>query len=192
MSAGTVACRGASVSRREPRYRYASFEARVAATILDGLVFLIIASLLVTAGSLIVLFSSDFERVDPTTTAINAFWVCILAIPICWLLYLIVGWAWKGQTLGDAVMQVVVLRADGQPLGLLGALARTIAVLVYVLFLAAGVLAAYLTRESFAAAAASVGAGLALCVVGLLWSAFDGHRRALHDRIAGTIVVRLP
>jgi len=192
MSAGTTAFSGAPLPRREPRYRYASFEARVAAAMLDGLVFLIIASLLVTLGSLIVLFSSDFERVDPTTTAINAFWVCILSIPVAWVLSLLISGAGKGQTIGDAVMQIVVLRSDGQPLGIIGALARTIAVLVYALFLAAGVLAASLTRESFAAAAASIGAGLALCVVGLIWSAFDGHRRALHDRIAGTIVVRLP
>ncbi len=183
---------GAAFSRREPRYRYASFEARVAAAMLDGLVFIIIASLLVTIGSLIVLISSDFERVEPSATALNLFWLCVAAIPISWVLYLFVSWAWRGQTVGDAVMQIVVLRSDGAPLGLLGAVARTIAVLIYALFAAAGVLAAYLVRDSFVAAAAAIGGGLALCVAGFLWAAFDGQRRALHDRIAGTIVLRLP
>ncbi len=89
---------------------YASFEGRVAAGALDGLVLVIIASLFVSAGSLVVLFSSDFERVDASATAINFFWVCIVSIIPAYFLYFFIGLAWKGQTIGAAVMQIMVIR----------------------------------------------------------------------------------
>ena len=36
-----------------------------------------------------------------------------------------------------------------------------------------------------------VGGALVVAAFGFIWAAFDKHRRTLHDRIAGTIVVRL-
>ena len=45
-------------------------------------------------------------------------------------------------------------------------------------------------RGTPAAAAILVGISLLICVAGLLWAVFDPYRRALHDRIAGTIVVQ--
>src|SRR6185295_9188633 len=49
----------------------------VAAGALDVLVLFIIAALLVTVGSLVVLISSDFEKVEPSGTALNTFWGCV-------------------------------------------------------------------------------------------------------------------
>lgn len=178
---------------RRPAYRlhYASFESRVAAGALDVLVLFIIASLLVTVGSLIVLISSEFERVEPSSTALSAFWVCVGLIPVAMLLYFFIGFAWKGQTVGAAVMQLMVVRSDGRPLGVLGAMARVIGQLFYVLVAGVGVIAAYALRESTVAAGAALGLSLVLAALGIVWAAFDRHRRTLHDRLASTIVVRL-
>ena len=192
MSASAAASRSnRSGGRPAVRLHYASFESRVAAGALDVLVMFIIASLLVTIGSLIVLISSDFERIEPSNTALTAFWVCVGCIPPALLLYFFIGLAWKGQTAGASVMQLMVIRSDGRPLGILGAAARVIGQLIYILIIAAGVVAAYAFRESTVLAAASVAFAFILASSGFLWAAFDLHRRTLHDRIAGTIVVKL-
>ncbi len=191
MSASAAASKSKSGGRPATRLHYASFESRVAAGALDVLVMFIIASMLVTIGSLIVLISSDFERIEPSNTALATFWVFVGCIPPALLLYFFIGLAWKGQTVGASVMQLMVIRSDGRPLGVLGSAARVIGQLVYVLIIAAGILGAYAFRESTAIAAAAVAAAFILASLGFLWAAFDRHRRTLHDRIAGTIVVRL-
>ncbi|MCC7365233.1 MAG: RDD family protein [Dehalococcoidia bacterium] len=183
---------GAPPRSRPPfRLRYASFESRVAAGTLDVLVMLIIASLLVTLGSIVVLISSDFERVDPSNTAINIFWGCVGAIPPAFLLYFFVSLAWKGQTVGAAVMQLMIIRSDGRPLGPLGAIARLIGLLLYVLIIGAGVGLAFLWRENALQSGLAVAVAFLIAAFGFLWSAFDTRRRTLHDLIAGTIVVRI-
>ena len=70
-------------------------------------------------------------------------------------------------------------------------MARVIGLLVYVLIAGAGILAAYALRESTAIAGAVLAGAFVLVAFGFIWAAFDRHRRTLHDRIAGTIVVRL-
>lgn len=192
MSASATTMQDADRGHRPPfRLHYASFESRVAAGALDVLVMFIIAALLVTAGSLIVLISSDFERVEPSSTALNAFWVCVGCIPPALLLYFFIGFAWKGQTIGASVMQLMVIRSDGHSLGVLGAMARVIGLLVYVLIAAGGAIVGYALRDNSAIAAGAVGGALVVAAFGFIWAAFDKHRRTLHDRIAGTIVVRL-
>jgi uncharacterized RDD family membrane protein YckC len=192
MTVGTYSSRNATRSRRSGvPLRYAPFESRVTAGILDVLVIFIIASLLVTAGSLVVLISSDFENVDPSTMSINIFWACVGAIFPAALLYFFIGLCWRGQTIGKGVMQIMVIRSDGRPLGVLGALARVIGQLVYLLFGLGGVLAAFALRDSTMEAAIATAFAFLLIALGLLLAVFDSHRRTLHDRIAGTIVVRV-
>lgn len=192
MSASATTMQDADRGRRPPfRLHYASFESRVAAGALDVLVMFIIAALLVTTGSLIVLISSDFEKVEPSSTALNAFWVCVGCIPPALLLYFFVGFAWKGQTIGASVMQLMVIRSDGRRLGVFGAMARVVGLLVYVLIAGAGLIGAYAFRESSMIAGSVIAGALVLAAFGFIWAAFDRHRRTLHDRIAGTIVVRL-
>lgn len=186
----------ASGARPRPQGRplqltYASFEARVAAATLDLLVLFIIAALLVTVGALVILVSSDFEKTDPSTVSINTFWACVGAIAPASLLYLFLSYAWKGQTVGKAVMQLMMVRSDGRPLGVFGAIARVIGVLTYGLLFGLGAIGAFILRESTLPAAIAMGAAMALIVLGVLIAAFDSRRRMLHDRIAGTIVVKL-
>jgi len=73
-------------------------------------------------------------------------------------------WAWKGTTVGGIVLNLKVVRLDGQPVtitvGLVRALAAAFSVVVFFL--------------------------------GFLWIAWDKDKQAWHDKIAGTVVVRLP
>jgi uncharacterized RDD family membrane protein YckC len=191
--AATRVARQSSLSRprSEARLRYASFEARVVAGILDAVVLFLITAMLTAFASLIVLISSDFERVAPSDTAITLFWVCIVSIAPAALLYLFVSLVWKGQTIGKSVMHIMIIRNDGRPLGVLGSLGRIIGLLVYPVFLGAGALGAYVFRDSSTYASIAMGIAVFLVISGILWAAFDSNRRTLHDRIAGTIVVRV-
>jgi uncharacterized RDD family membrane protein YckC len=73
-------------------------------------------------------------------------------------------WAWKGTTVGGIVVNLQVVRQDGQPLGFLAAFVRSLAAL-------------------FSAA---------ILFLGFFWIGWDPAKQGWHDKIAGTVVVRLP
>jgi len=83
---------------------------------------------------------------------------------LVWLAYFAGMWAWKGTTIGGIVVNLKVVRLDDQPITLLVAIVRGLA----------------------AAFSASV------CFLGLFWIAWDKDRQGWHDKIAGTVVVRVP
>ena len=72
--------------------------------------------------------------------------------------------AWKGTTVGGIILRLQVVRANGQPLSFLVALVRALAAVFsgFVLFL------------------------------GFFWIGWDSEKQGWHDKIAGTVVVRLP
>ena len=80
------------------------------------------------------------------------------------LAYFAAMWTWKGTTVGGAVLGLKVVRLDAQPVTFLVSLVRALAgaFSIVVLFL------------------------------GFLWIAFDREKQGWHDKIAGTVVVRLP
>jgi uncharacterized RDD family membrane protein YckC len=93
--------------------------------------------------------------------------LCILLHPIApvvALAYFSGLWAWKGTTIGGIVVGLKVVRADGKPLTFPVTLIRSLAAAfsVIVLFL------------------------------GFLWIAWDSEKQGWHDKIAGTVVLRLP
>ena len=73
-------------------------------------------------------------------------------------------WTWKGTTVGGIVCGLKVVRLDGQPVTWVVMLVRS--------------LAAWF--------------GVAVMFLGFLWIAWDPERQGWHDRIAGTVVVKLP
>jgi len=73
-------------------------------------------------------------------------------------------WAWKGTTIGGIVLKLKVVRLDGQPITFPVALVR-------------GLAAAFSVVVMF---------------LGFLWIAWDKEKQGWHDKIAGTVVVRLP
>jgi len=73
-------------------------------------------------------------------------------------------WAWKGTTIGGIVIGLKVVRVDAEPVTFAVALVRALAAAfsIVVLFL------------------------------GFLWIAWDAERQGWHDKIAGTVVLKLP
>ena len=84
--------------------------------------------------------------------------------PLVALAYFSALWAWRGTTVGGIVVGLKVVRVDGKPLTFPVALVRSLAAAfsVVVLFL------------------------------GYLWIAWDSEKQGWHDKIAGTVVLRLP
>jgi uncharacterized RDD family membrane protein YckC len=73
-------------------------------------------------------------------------------------------WAWKGTTIGGVVLKLQVVRLDGGPLTFLVSLVR-------------GLAAAFSAVVFF---------------LGFFWIGWDREKQGWHDKIAGTVVVRLP
>jgi uncharacterized RDD family membrane protein YckC len=81
-----------------------------------------------------------------------------------WLAYCVVLWAWKGTTIGGMVMGIKVTRLDGRPLDFPMALIRGLA----------GILS------------------VAAFGLGLIWAGIGPEKRAWHDKIAGTVMLKVP
>lgn len=73
-------------------------------------------------------------------------------------------WAWKGTTIGGIVLKLQVVRYDGERITFLVALVR-------------GLAAAFSIMVLF---------------LGFFWIAWDRDKQGWHDKIVGTVVVRLP
>ena len=93
--------------------------------------------------------------------------VCALVHPI-WplivLAYFSALWAWKGTTVGGVVLGLKVVRVDGKPLTFPVSLVRSLA-------------------AAFA---------IVVLFLGYLWIAWDPEKQGWHDKIAGTVVLKLP
>ncbi|MSU04444.1 MAG: hypothetical protein EXS23_04295 [Pedosphaera sp.] len=72
--------------------------------------------------------------------------------------------AWRGTTVGKLVLGLKVVRLDGQPVGVLVALVRGLGAIFSTVML----------------------------MLGFLWVAWDVEQQSWHDKMAGTVVVRIP
>jgi len=146
------------------RPRYASFETRLVAFVLDLIVLASFFALFVAFALLQLLLRSDFGDNDPPDQAYYAAAIIILLYFAAFVpLYFVGLWSWRGQTLGKMAMAIRVVRSDGRPASVGTALLRLVGYLFSTLLL----------------------------FVGFLMIAFDSQRRGLHDRLADTIVVDL-
>lgn len=73
-------------------------------------------------------------------------------------------WAWKGTTVGGVVLNLKVVRLDDKPVTFAVALVRGLAAALSVIVL----------------------------FLGFLWMIWDREKQTWHDKIAGTVVIRLP
>jgi len=83
---------------------------------------------------------------------------------LVWLAYFAGMWAWKGTTVGGIVLNLRVVRLDGGPVTFVVALVR-------------GLAAAF---------------SMIVFFLGFLWMIWDREKQTWHDKIAGTVVIRLP
>ena len=83
---------------------------------------------------------------------------------LIFLVYCVAHWSWQGTTVGGIICRLRVVSTEGTPIRFTEALVRGLSSI------------------------------LSILVVGLgwLWVLWDAERQAWHDKIAGTIVVRVP
>jgi uncharacterized RDD family membrane protein YckC len=103
-------------------------------------------------------------------TALDFLLLCLL-IPltgpvfvIVWTAYHVAMWAWKGTTIGGIVLSLKIVRVDGRPMTFAVALVRSL--------------------SSFFSAFA--------LLLGFFWAGWDRERQSWHDKIAGTVIVKVP
>jgi len=143
---------------------YAGLQLRIVAFVLDVVILISALMLLIAAGGLQTLFRSNFGDVDPPGSAFYVWIGFILAFIPLGILYYILLLAWKGQTIGKMAVRIKVVRRDGGSLSLGQAFVRWL---------------------GYLASALPLG-------IGFLMALKDSQRRALHDLLAGTVVVELP
>jgi len=88
----------------------------------------------------------------------------LLPFPLLFGAYAFAFWLWRGTTIGGIVFNLKVVRLDGRPVD-----AATAAVRTLVAFLSVAALG-----------------------LGFLWCLWDDERQTWHDKVAGTVVVRVP
>jgi len=177
--------------------RYASFETRLVAFVLDLIVLFSVFALFFAIAFFQVLLRTDFGEKDTPDSAVWA--AAILLAIYCFLLlplYFIGLWAWRGQTVGQMAMAIKVVGRDGRPIGLTRAAVRVGGLnFLPLIFLVSVVslLAAGTGEDALVTLIWVLGiVGLVLVaiqVLGCLMIPFDRQRRALHDRLADTLVV---
>lgn len=84
--------------------------------------------------------------------------------PLLWLAYHVGMWTWKGTTIGGIVCGLKVVREDGRALDFTVALVRSLASVFS--FVALG--------------------------LGFFWAGWSPERQSWHDKIAGTVIVKVP
>jgi len=177
--------------------RYASFETRLVAFVLDLVVLFSVFALFFAVAFFQVLLRTDFGEKDTPDSAVWA--AAILLAIYCFLLlplYFIGLWAWRGQTVGQMAMAIKVIGRDGRPIGLTRAAVRVgglnflppIFLVSVVSLLAAGTGEDALVTLIWVLGIVGL-VLVAIQVLGFLMIPFDRQRRALHDRLADTLVV---
>lgn len=160
--AGTAQAADARVQRPEDLF-YAGIALRTVAFILDLMVSAAILALFVTAGGVQILARSDWGDTDPATSVV---WAGVLIAGIFFLvlpLYFILLWWSKGQTLGMMAVNIAVADRYGHLPTFGQAVLRTLV---------------------FPLSFLPLMAGIATILV-------DHEYRALHDMIAGTVVIEV-
>lgn len=143
----------------------AGFFVRLAALVYDGLLLIAIYAVV---GAVLVAIGTPREAAAQQQLAVLPSWYRYYVLFPAFVLatWLFFGWFWvkSGQTLGMQTWRLKLVRADGQPLTWRDSLIRCLWALP------------------------SLGLGMA----GYLLMLFSPYREALHDRLSGTLVVRLP
>jgi uncharacterized RDD family membrane protein YckC len=167
--------------------------ARLLSFIIDLVVYAIIGLLCFVVGAALLLLSSDYGRVNPSSSAYDLFQVVLFLSAPIFDLVLLAGWLRSGRSAGKFITNTQIVGRDGGRPGPLRALVRllshpvmapTYALVAFLAFLhALGRPLAFVS--GLLAAATAIGGLLSLVLV-----LSDKRHRALHDILAGTEVQR--
>ncbi len=199
-ASGLAAAASTSVPGVAAADAHAGIGSRVFAFVLDSFVLLAFTAVFATASFLQLYLRSDSGHHTASDGAIwTAVAVLMAAIP-CWLLFnLVLSWK-RSQTVGQYVVGLRAVREDGGPIGLLRVAVYWLAlhpVLFHPLLAGFWALLAYVVLSLSSNTVLVIGAAAValLCFVAPFVAFFsalaDRSRRALHDHIAGMLVVRL-
>ena len=158
--------RAATAAANQPaRLVYAGLQLRIVAFILDILVLVSFGMLFAAAAGAYLVVDSGFNDGNLSDRAPYVAVAIFLAYFLAFVpLYHVLLWSWWGQTVGMMAVRIKVLSRDGGRVSLRRSALR-------LLGYAASTLPLFL---------------------GLVIALFDRERRALHDHLAGTVVVELP
>lgn len=168
-----------------PPPRPAGFGRRLLALLIDGgvaFIVLIVVSIAISG----VIRSTNLGAVERGEGGIGAALAIALLQAVIYFgipAYMAIGWH-RGGTLGMRALHLRVLTAEGHRLGAGRALLRTLGA---VLVLLPALLALPTGNNGLVVLAAA-----ALGLVDILWASVDSRHRALHDLVAGTVVVHHP
>lgn len=159
-----LAARGEmEAERNNVAVRYAGFWLRLGAYLVDLIIMVIIDYAIYLAPGFV--YFAIVGELGSDEPAANALAIVILVLCVmASIAYPICFWRWRGQTPGKMAAGIRVVRADESPLDWRAAVMRFLGYVVN--WLTLGLL--------------------------FVWVAFDDRKRGVHDRMAGTCVVRLP
>lgn len=179
----------------------ASLGSRAFAYLLDSAVLFAFTMLFALASFLNIFLRSDSGRQDPSDAAIwHSVLILVLTVP-AWLYVNLMLSRRRGQTIGQYVAGLRMVRDNGQPAGGLRLLCYWLLlhpVLFHPLLAVFWLLLAY-TSLSLSESRLVVLLAVSIAILCLLspfanffFALSDPQRRTLHDRLAGMKLVRLP
>jgi uncharacterized RDD family membrane protein YckC len=170
--AGEAAVEGAPVKSvveaAGPKFRGAFV--RLVALIVDGVVFIILLTILGKVAST----QSILNTATGTVTTPYATWQSGVSAAML-LVYYVGFWTWRGQTPGKMLVGAKIVKTDGSPIGIRRALLRFVVYFLY--FLVWGLAGGRLIVLFF------------VIIGSLLIIGFNKRKRGIHDFVAGTVVI---
>ncbi len=177
----------------------AGLEPRLVAFIFDTIILLAFLALFAIVAMFQLLARSNFGDADPPDSAYYAALGIIAGVVPFWLAFNVWLLSWRGQTIGKYIVGLRIERADGTgPPGFRRTFARTLLLdpilfhpLLAVPWALLVVYGTMLTSNTLVLIATMTVLLLSLVASPIALAAMlsDSRRRALHDRIAGTLVV---
>jgi uncharacterized RDD family membrane protein YckC len=173
--------------------------ARVGGYVVDTVIFAAVAMVVVVLAGLLLLATTDWAKNDPSDPQFYAFLAIIgLGTPTIWTLLNLALLASRGQTGGQYVAGIRLVREDGSRLSMRDAAAWWFCFNPLLFswpmagvtgFPLAAVIALVLSRATIVVFGVLMTICLASPVIAFVSALRDRRHRALHDRIVGTVIV---
>ena len=176
----------------------AGLEARLVAYFFDTIILLAFLALFAMIAMFELLARSSFGDSDPPDSAYYAALGIIASVVPFWLLFNVWLQSWRGQTVGKYIVGIRIARHDGGRIGMPRALVRMLLLdpvlfhpLLAVPWALLVIYGTMLTSNTLVLVATTTVLLLSIVAAPVALAAIlsDGRRRALHDRIMGTLVV---